>query len=63
MRSPDSSLICILGWIKSDLGVVLFCFGFDCQIFGEKEETAHLWKIRRSTPKRRSAGLGIGTHA
>ena len=27
MRSPDSSLRCILGWLKSDLGVVLICFG------------------------------------
>ena len=41
MRSPNSSLICILGWLKLDLGVVLLCFGFDWQIFGEKEETAH----------------------
>ena len=36
MRSLNSSFICILGWLKSDLGVVLFCFGFDWQIFGEK---------------------------
>ena len=27
MRSPNSSLICILGWLKLDLGVVLLCFG------------------------------------
>ena len=26
MRSPNSSLICILGWLKSNLGVVLLCF-------------------------------------
>ena len=54
MRSQNSSLICILGWLKSDLRVVLLCFGFDWQIFDEKEETAHFWKIRRSTPRRRS---------
>ena len=29
MRSPNSSLICILGWLKLDLGVVLLCFDFD----------------------------------
>ena len=29
MRSPNSSLICNLGWLKSDLRVVLFCFSFD----------------------------------
>ena len=51
-----------LGWLKSDLGVVLLCFGFDWQISGEKGETAHFWKIRRSTPRRRSACLGIGLH-
>ena len=45
MRSPNSSLICILGWPKSDLGVVLLWFGFDLQIYGEKGETANLWKI------------------
>ena len=39
MRSPNSSLICILGWFKSDLGVVLLCFGFDWKISGEKRET------------------------
>ena len=27
MRSSNSSLICILGWLKSDLGVVLLFFG------------------------------------
>ena len=58
-----------LGWLKSDLGVVLFCFGFDWQISGEKEETALFWKIRCSTPRRKSARLdlglrlGVGTHA
>ena len=58
-----------LSWLKSDLGVVLFLFGFDCQISGEKEETALFWKIQCSTPRRRSARLGlglrlgIGTHA
>ena len=41
MRSLNSSLICILGWLKLDLGVVFLCFGFDWQIFGEKGETAH----------------------
>ena len=54
MKSPNSSLICILGWLKSDLGVVLLCFGFDWQISSEKEEIAHFWQIRRSTPRRRS---------
>ena len=34
-------IICILGWVKSDLGVVLLCFAFDWQISGEKEKTAH----------------------
>ena len=29
-----------LGWLKLNL-VVLLCFGFDWQISGEKEETAH----------------------
>ena len=29
MRSLNSSFICILGLFKSDLGVVLLCFGFD----------------------------------
>ena len=29
MRSHNSSLICILGWLKSDLGVVLLCFGME----------------------------------
>ena len=62
MRSPNSSLICILGWLKSDLGVVFLCFGFDSQISGEKGETAYFWKIRRSTPRRRSARLSVGTH-
>ena len=60
MRSPNSSLICILGWLKLVLGVVLFCFGFDWKIYGEKRETARFWKIRHSTPRRRSARLGIG---
>ena len=32
-------IICILGWLKSDLGVVLLCFSFDWKISGEKEET------------------------
>ena len=41
MRSPNSSLICILGWLKSDLEIVLLGFGFDWQIFGEKGEIAH----------------------
>ena len=27
MRSPNSSLICILGWLKLDLGVVFLWFG------------------------------------
>ena len=36
MRSLNSSLICILGWLKPDLGVVLLCFGFDWKISGEK---------------------------
>ena len=69
MRSPTSSLICILGWLMSDLRVVLLCFGFDWKISGEKEETAHLWQIRLSMPRRRSARLsvglclGVGTHA
>ena len=35
----------LLGWLKLNLGVVLLCFGFDWKISGEKEETAHLWKI------------------
>ena len=60
MRSPNSSLICILGWLKLDLVVVFLCFGFDWQISGEKEETSHFWQIRRSTPRRRSARLGVG---
>ena len=55
-------IICILGWLKSALGVVFLCFGFDWQIFGEKEETAHFWQIRCSTPRRRSARLGVGLH-
>ena len=62
-------IICILGWLKSDLGVVLLYFGFEWQISGEKEEIAHLWQIQHSTPRRRSAHLsvglrlGVGTHA
>ena len=36
MRSLNSSLICILGWLKSDLEVVLLSFGFDWQISSEK---------------------------
>ena len=69
MRSLNSSLICILGWPKSILGVVLLCFGFDWKISSEKEETAHFWQIRCSTPRHRSARLdiglrlGLGTHA
>ena len=38
-------IICILGWLKSNLGVVLLCFGFDWQISGEKEETVNFWEI------------------
>ena len=34
-------IICIFGWLKSDLGVVFLCFGFDWKISGEKEETAN----------------------
>ena len=60
MRSLNSSLICILGWLKLDLGVVLLCFSFDLQISDEKGETGHFWKIRRSTPRRRSARLSVG---
>ena len=60
MRSPNSSLICILGWLKSVLGVVLLCFGFDWQIFGEKGEIAYFWQIQRSMPRSRSAHLGVG---
>ena len=44
-------IIGILGWLKSDLEVVLLYFGFDWQISGEKEETAHFWQIRRSMPR------------
>ena len=34
MRSQNSSLICILGWLKLDLGVVLLCFGMEsCFVF------------------------------
>ena len=34
MRSLNSSLICIFGWLKSDLGVVLLCFGIEsCFVF------------------------------
>ena len=55
-------IICILGWLKSDLGVVLLCFSFDFQIYGEKGETAHLWQIRRSTPRCRTACLSVGLH-
>ena len=36
MRSPNSSLICILGWLKLDLGVVFLCFGFDWQFLVKK---------------------------
>ena len=50
MKSPNSSLICILGWLKLDSGVVLLCFGFYLQISGEKWGTARFWKIRCSTP-------------
>ena len=58
-----------LGWLKSNLGVVFLFFGFDWKISGEKGEIAHFWKIRLSTPRRRSSRLevglrlGIGTHA
>ena len=45
MRSPNSSIICNLGWLKSNLGVVLLFFGFDWQISGEKRETSHFWQI------------------
>ena len=54
MRSPNSSLICILGWLKYNLRVVLLYFGFDWQISGEKEEIAKFWQIRRSTPRHTS---------
>ena len=54
MRSPNYSIICILGWLKSNLRVVLLCFGFDWQISGEKVETTHFWKIRHFTPRHRS---------
>ena len=30
-----------LGWLEPYLEVVLLCFGFDWQIYGEKGETAH----------------------
>ena len=60
MRSLNSSLICILGWLKSDLGVLLLCFGFEWKSFGEKEETTHFRQIRCSTPKRRSVRLSVG---
>ena len=36
MRSPTYSLIYILGWLKSDMRVILFCFGFDWKISSEK---------------------------
>ena len=68
MRSLNSSHICILGWLKSNLRVVLLCFGFELQIFGEKGETVCLWKIRSFMPRCRSARLsvglylGVGTH-
>ena len=45
MRSPNSSLICILGWLKLDFGVVLLWFGFDLKISCEKGETARFLKI------------------
>ena len=38
MRSPNSSFICILGWLKPDLGVVLLCFGFDWQFLLRKRK-------------------------
>ena len=41
MRSLNSSLICILGWLKSNLGVGLLCFSFDLHISDEKGETCH----------------------
>ena len=62
-------IICILGWLKSDLGFFLLCFGFDWKISSEKEETANFQQIRRSTPRHRSTcldvglHLGVGTHA
>ena len=40
------------------LEVVLFCFDFDWKFF-EKGENAHFWKIQCSTPRRRSARLGV----
>ena len=55
-------IICILGWLKSVLRVVLLCFGVDWQIYGEKWETGHFWKIQRSMPRRRSARLSVGLH-
>ena len=34
MRCLNSSLICILGWLKSDMGVVFLCFGMEsCFVF------------------------------
>ena len=53
-------IICILGWVKSYLGVVLLCMGFGWKISGEKEETSHLWQIRCSTSRLRSARLSVG---
>ena len=53
MRSPNSPLICILSWLKSDLGVVLLCFGFGWQISGEKGETA-------TSGKSDALRLGVG---
>ena len=53
-------IICILGWLKSYLRVVLLCLGFDWKIYGEKEETSHFWQIRCSTSMRRSARLSVG---
>ena len=38
MRSPTYSLIYILGWLKSDMRVILFCFGFDWQILVKKRK-------------------------
>ena len=60
MRSLNSSLICILGWFKSDLGVVLLYFGFDLQISYENGEIVHFWKIWCFMPRRRSTCLSEG---
>ena len=46
-----------LGWFKSVLWLVLSLSCFRRKISGEKRETTHLWQIRLSTPRRRSAHL------